>query len=263
MEALPGAPSAEPGASAPSPTVLLKLQLLRAACATDRGQLLNELVWGDAYGAEREKLRSCVARLEAAAPPFRPALLDGDWELVATDGAQLFRSSPFFLAVGEALGPSGAALFFRLHELQVASFGLSRYGAVTQSVDTASGRLTSSFVTLLFGLTVLPIIGWWKLLPTFGGRVVSVATGLATDGTTRELRFELDTTTVEEAPGVPLLPLVGRFLVNRTTPVGAVWRLLPWNGGRPPTCRLRCTYLDDTLRVMRDTDGAAFIYARC
>ena len=109
-------------------------------------------------------------------------------------------------------------------------------------------------------------IGWGKLLPTFGGRVLSFARLLPPgggDAESRELRMELERTRVEQAPGVPLLPLLGRFLVGNDAPVGAVWRLLPWNRGRAPACALRCSYLDDDTRIVRDRDGAFFVYVRC
>ena len=188
--------AASPCAAASADVGALKLRLLRASAASDRGQLHNAFVWGaDAYGPERAAVAALVSALEAtqasAAPPPLSAL-DGDWELVYASG-QLFRSSPFFLAVSEAFGDTAKSeLFFRLHELQarpaatpraprpkradaapsgappaqVASFGLSRYGRVEQRVDSAAGVLTSSFTTLLFGLTVVPLIGWGKLLPT-------------------------------------------------------------------------------------------------
>jgi hypothetical protein len=249
----------------------LKLRLLRVAATSDRGQLHNAFVWGaDAYAAERAHAAALVAALEAhpshgALAPLDPSALDGTWELTYASG-QLFRSSPFFLAVSEAFGDSAKSeLFFKLHELQVASFGISRYGRVEQSIDSAAGELTSSFTTLLFGLTVLPLIGWGKLLPTFGGRIVSIARVLraAPSSDAREIRVELEKTRVEQAPGIALMPLLGRFLVGREAPVGAVWRLLPWNGGRAPTCAVRCTFLDGDTRVMRDRDGAFFVYMRC
>lgn len=252
-------------APSPAPSVdELKSRLLRLASSSDRGQLHNALVWGDAYSREREAGMAAISALEAVAPPLDVSLLDGDWELVYTDGAQLFRSSPFFLAVSEAFkDPKKSNLFFALHELQVASFGISRYGVVTQHLDIKAGVLTSSFTTLLFGLTVIPIIGWFKLLPTFGGRVVSIAKALTVDAASGETAFELDITRVEKADGIPLLPLIGRFFIDRNTPVGAVWKLLPWNGGRPPACRVRCSFVDATLRIVRDRDGAVFVYARC
>lgn len=247
--------------ASPTDADSLKRALLRLGATSDRGQLHNSLVWGDAYAPERTRAAALVASLEAT-PGGSPAeLLDGQWELVYAS-APLFVSSPFFLAVAAAFNdPAKSALFYKLHELQVASWGISRYGRVEQTVDLANGSLTSSFTTLLFGLTVLPIIGWWKLLPTFGGRVVSVARNVTLKGT--QLGMELDITRAEPAEGVAMMPFVGRFLVNRDTPVGAVWRLLPWNGGRPALASLRCSYVDEEMRVMRDADGGFFVYARC
>ncbi len=251
--------------AAPSDVAALKLRLLRVAACSDRGQLHNAFVWGaNAYAVERAEAASLVAALEAASSgPVTPAQLDGDWELTYASG-QLFRSSPFFLAVSEAFNDRAKSeLFFRLHELQVASFGISRYGRVEQSLDIAAGTLTSSFTTLLFGLTVVPLIGWGKLLPTFGGRVLSYARDVRLSDDGKTLSLELDSTRVEQAPGIELMPLIGRFLTGRDAPVGAVWRLLPWNKGRPPVCTLECTYVDADTRIMRDRDGAFFVYMRC
>ncbi|QDZ21217.1 hypothetical protein HOP50_05g37450 [Chloropicon primus] len=53
------------------------------------------------------------------------------------------------------------------------SWGASTVGLVTQMIDCQSKTLGSTFDTILFRLTVIPIVGWFKLLPTFGGRVAS------------------------------------------------------------------------------------------
>ena len=77
-----------------------------------------------------------------------------------------------FVAIQEAYARAGtpdkAELFFRLHELQVKSWGASTVGRVAQTVDVSSGTFTSYFDTILFALTVIPIVGWFKLLPTVG-----------------------------------------------------------------------------------------------
>lgn len=246
--------------AAPQTAAELKLRLLRISARSDRGQLHNALVWGEAYAAERAEAVAVVASLEALCQtPLPDGGCDGEWVLEYAS-APLFVSSPFFVAVGDALGgESQASLFFKLHELQVCSWGLSRYGAVTQS--WAAGRLESRFTTLVFGLTVLPLLGWWKLLPSFGGQVISTSTA-SLEPVTGQLLLELDTTRAAEAPGVPLLPLLGQALTGREAPVGAVWRLLPWNGGRRATAALRVTYLDGDTRVVRDTAGRFFVYGR-
>ena len=246
-------------ASAPT-AAELKLRLLRLSARSDRGQLHNSLVWGEAYATERAEVADVVANLEALGQrPLPEGSCDGEWVLEYAS-APLFVSSPFFVAVGDALGgESQASLFFKLHELQVCSWGLSRYGAVTQSL--APGRLESRFTTLVFGLTVLPLLGWWKLIPSFGGQVISTSTA-SVEPATGKLALELDTTRAEEAPGISLLPLLGRMLTGRDAPVGAVWRLLPWNGGRRATAALRVTYIDGDTRVVRDTAGRFFVYGR-
>lgn len=53
--------------------------------------------------------------------------------------------------------------------LQVGSWGVSTIGEVSQQLDFDTRTLRSDFDTTLFGLTVIPIVGWFKLLPTFGG----------------------------------------------------------------------------------------------
>ena len=44
-------------------------------------------------------------------------------------------------------------------------------------------------------------------------------------------------------------------------PVGFVWKLLPWNNG-PPTCSIEQVYLDEDVRVAKDSSGQYFVYAR-
>ena len=53
--------------------------------------------------------------------------------------------------------------------LQVGSWGVSTIGEVSQRIDFEKETMESDFDTTIFGLTVIPIVGWFKLLPTFGG----------------------------------------------------------------------------------------------
>ena len=39
-------------------------------------------------------------------------------------------------------------------------------------------------------------------------------------------------------------------------------KLLPWNRGLPPTCAVEQVYLDDDVRIAKDTSGQYFVYAR-
>ena len=68
----------------------------------------------------------------------------------------------------------------------------------------------------------------------------------------------------------PLPGDIGRKIAdliwNLKVPVGAVWKLLPWNGGpfdgRPPTCSIQVEYVDEQMRISRDAAGAVFVYTR-
>ena len=92
---------------------------------------------------------------------------------------ELFRSSPFFLAIEKALNNEFKSnLFFKLHQLQVASFGISTIGRIAQKIDFDKKEFISTFDTTILGLTTIPILGWFKLFPTFGGRVVTLASDL-------------------------------------------------------------------------------------
>ena len=257
-----------------------KAKILQIAALTDRGQRLNTLI-APTYQELRPAMDTLVAQLAATECEVSSTLLCGEWEPVYSD-VELFRSSPFFLAIEEALNSSPsipvlgrwlgltdptkkAELFFKLHQLQVLSWGVSTVGRIAQRLDFEAGELESSFDTTIFGLTVIPVLGWFKLLPTFGGRVVTLADQLSleSDGT---LRMELQRTRVVTAPGIPRIPLVDGLLMDRWYPVNAVWKLLPWNGGpfqgRAPGCSMRVEYVDEEMRISRDGAGALFIYTR-
>ena len=66
------------------------------------------------------------------------------------------------------------------------SWGISKVGRVAQHIavvtddnnsnkelSSTTGYLYSEFDTSIFRLTVIPTLGWFKLLPTFGGCVVT------------------------------------------------------------------------------------------
>jgi hypothetical protein len=255
-------PSAAPGAPPPlQDAAALKRRILQLSALTDRGQRHLKLV-SNAMADRAEMMRALIDTLVALPPrgPITPEALAGEWELVYAS-VELFRSSPFFLAIEDAFADrTKSDLFFRLHFLQVGSWGVSTIGEVSQRLDFARGTLESAFDTTLFGLTVIPIVGWFKLLPTFGGRVVTEAKNMTLEGDT--LVMELEKTCIREAPGVPPLPLLGSLLRDRWAPVNAVWQLLPWNAGRRPMCRVRQLYVDGDIRIAQDTNGGLFIYTR-
>jgi len=218
----------------------LKMKILQMGAALDRGQLYNPTS-SDAYREPMERCRAIIDSLCQTAGTRTPsAAIEGEWELVYTTVPHgIFRSSPFFLAIQEAYAMAGSAekanLFFKLHELQTCSWGISKIGRVAQVINMQGDErtLVSEFDTNLFSLTVIPILGWGKLLPTFGGCVVTVSKVLNFNEESGELRLEVDYTTAKTVPGLNALP--GNIGVGWKVPVGAVWRFLPWNGGRAAT----------------------------
>ena len=153
-------------------------------------------------------------------------------------------------------------LFFRLHELQTCSWGVSKIGRVAQRIDVDKKYLYSEFDTSIFSLTVIPILGWFKLLPTFGGCVVTASKCELDTDVKGQLNMEVDYTTSRKVPGLSGLPLIGDFIWKVNVPVGAIWKLLPWNKGRPATCKVYVKYVDDDFRVVQDIDGDFFVYTR-
>jgi hypothetical protein len=249
-----------------------KLKVLSLAAALDRGQSYNPTS-SDAYEGRMSIMRSLLKELVAASPPLPDTLeaIDGEWELVFTDVAHgIFRSSPFFLAIQQAYADAGekdkAELFFRLHELQTCSWGISKIGRVAQTIDAAKGMLYSEFDTNLLSLTTIPVIGFWKLLPTFGGSVITASTvALVGD----RLEMEVKYTSSRPVPGLSgLRPLPGEWgkriaewIWNLRVPVGGAWELLPWNKG-PPKCGVKLVYFDGDMRIVEDVGGEYFVYTR-
>jgi len=254
------AAAVEAGGGASSPAAL-KARILHFGAVLDRGQGYNPTS-GRQY---EDRMASAVAAVDALcaadSPPPTHESLAGDWELIFSSVKHgIFRSSPFFLAIEEAYrsvgAPEKAELFFKLHELQTCSWGVSKIGRVGQTFDADAKMMYSEFDTQIFALTVIPFLGWGKLLPTFGGRVVT-ASSYALDG--RDVGVEVDYTTAKPVDGLAGL---GEWIWKLRVPVGAVWKLLPWNRGRPPTATLAISYIDDDFRVVKDAGGEYFVYAR-
>ncbi len=104
---------------------------------------------------------------------------------------------------------------------------------------------------------MIPILGWFKLLPTFGGCVVTAAKTTMTPESVLEM--EVDYTTSKPVKGLQGL---GEWIWSVKVPVGAVWKLLPWNKGRPAACSVALKYVDEDFRVVEDLDGELFVYTR-
>eukprot|EP00529_Nitzschia_sp_RCC80_P031749 CAMPEP_0113479328 /NCGR_PEP_ID=MMETSP0014_2-20120614/21248_1 /TAXON_ID=2857 /ORGANISM="Nitzschia sp." /LENGTH=371 /DNA_ID=CAMNT_0000372613 /DNA_START=217 /DNA_END=1332 /DNA_ORIENTATION=+ /assembly_acc=CAM_ASM_000159 len=270
----------------------LKAQILQLGASLDRGQAYNPTS-GQQYlenlDIARYKIEQLceLTRSDSTKLPTSMQDLEGEWELVlSTVPHGIFRSSPFFLAIQESYeyavrgnGRDKANLFFKLHELQTCSWGTSKIGRVAQRIDMPSRGspaslktdyyLYSEFDTTIFSLTVIPILGWFKLLPTFGGCVVTAAACellTFTDSFGRpesaRLDMEVDYTTSRKVPGLKGLPLLGDLIWKINVPVGKIWKALPWNKGRAAICSVFIRYLDDDFRIVQDIDGEYFVYTR-
>jgi len=237
----------------------LKSSIYRLAASLDRGQAYNPTS-GEYYAERLEAARALIRSLIEVAPPLPTSLaeIEGEWELVfSTVKHGIFRSSPFFLAVQEAYGDRETAeLFFKLHDLQTHAWGVSKVGRVAQHIDSKEGRLYSEFDSSLLSLTSIPVIGFWKLLPTFGG---CFATTASVELVGDQLSMEVLHTEMKRVPG---LEPASDFVVGPKMPVNEIWQLLPWNQGRRPTCKVTLNYVDEDMRIVSDDFGEYFVYTR-
>ena len=236
----------------------IKNKIYQIAAITDRGQRLNPLI-SLLYQEKLKEMEGLINDLKMLKSDISEEKLSGEWELIFST-VELFRSSPFFLAIEKALNDElKSNLFFKLHQLQVGSFGLSTIGRIAQKIDFEKKEFISTFDTIIFGLTTIPILGWFKLLPTFGGRVITLADELNLKDNL--LRMNLQKTKVSKVEGLNRIPLFSKLLMDRWYPVKEVWEKLPWNK-ESPSCEVSVIYLDEDLRIMRDIYGSIFIYIR-
>jgi len=291
--------------TANSPSVeQLKIQILQLGAALDRGQAYNPTsgsYYEENMNVARHKIEQLLDKMivmdeaeqqqqdidnsssnnisRSKTVPNSLEEIEGEWELVlSTVPHGIFRSSPFFLAIEEAYeyaetktfedGTSKPGLFFKLHELQTCSWGASKVGRIAQFIDPKSKYLYSTFDTSLFSLTVIPILGWFKLLPTFGGCVVTAATiqdlqqDVFHNRKVARLDMVVDYTTSRKVEGLDGLPLFGDIIWKINVPVGAIWKLLPWNKGREATCKVYINYVDQDFRIVQEISGEYFVYTR-
>ncbi len=236
----------------------IKKKIYQIASITDRGQRLNKLI-APLYQEKLKEMEDLIKDLERNNSKITEEKLSGEWELIYST-VELFRSSPFFLAIEKALNDEFKSnLFFKLHQLQVGSFGLSTIGRIAQKIDFEKKVFISTFDTIIFGLTTIPILGWFKLLPTFGGRVITFADELNLKD--NSLQMNLQKTKVSKVEGLNNIPIFSKLLMNRWYPVKEVWEKLTWNK-EIPSCEISVIYLDNELRIMKDLYGSIFIYIR-
>ena len=236
----------------------VKKKIYQISAITDRGQRLNPFV-SPMYQEKLKEMEELVNDLEKQNSEISEEKLSGEWELIYST-VELFRSSPFFLAIEKALNDKYKSnLFFKLHQLQVGSFGLSTIGRIAQNIDFEKKEFISTFDTIIFGLTTIPILGWFKLLPTFGGRVITLADELNLKDNI--LQMNLRKTKVSKVEGLNKIPIFSKLLMDRWYPVKEVWEKLPWNK-ESPSCEVSVIYLDDEIRIMKDIYGSIFVYVR-
>jgi len=236
----------------------LKQAIYKLSALTDRGQRLNKLI-SPLYQEKLTEINKIIQNLKDYSEPITEDIITGEWELIFSN-VELFRSSPFFLAIENAFNNKAKSdLFFKLHQLQVSSFGLSTIGKISQTIDFKKKEFLSSFDTIIFGLTTIPIIGWFKLFPTFGGSVTTLADKLVLED--NKLIMSLQKTKVTEVEGLNKIPFFSKLLMNKWYPVKEVWRKLPWNKVNP-NCEVSIIFIDEDLRIMNDIYGSIFIYIR-
>ena len=236
----------------------IKEKIYKISAKTDRGQRLNKLI-APMYQENLKEIRSLTKELIAFNSEINEEKLNGDWELIFSD-VELFRSSPFFLAIEKALNNQKRSdLFFKLHQLQVCSFGLSTIGKVSQKINFTKREFISTFDTTIFGLTTIPIFGWFKLLPTFGGRVITLANEISLNKNV--LKMTLQKTKVSEVEGLKRIPIFSNLLMEKWYPVKNIWEKLPWNSNEP-SLEVFIKYLDEDMRIVEDIYGSIFVYVR-
>ena len=236
----------------------IKEKIYKISAKTDRGQRLNKLI-APMYQENLKEIRSLTKELIAFNSEINEEKLNGDWELIFSD-VELFRSSPFFLAIEKALNNQKRSdLFFKLHQLQVCSFGLSTIGKVSQKINFTKREFISTFDTTIFGLTTIPIFGWFKLLPTFGGRVITQANEISLNKNV--LKMTLQKTKVSEVEGLKRIPIFSNLLMEKWYPVKNIWEKLPWNSNEP-SLEVFIKYLDEDMRIIEDIYGSIFVYVR-
>lgn len=254
--------------SAPIDTTAIQNSILRVAASTDRGQY--------ASAAQKESVASLVETLESNKPTQTdtfsssatlPSYLSGTWELTYSTN-QLFRSSPFFLA-GRSTCKTQAEVdqYNWFCEMHRAALAISTIGVVRQ-VISRDGKLTNEFEVKVgavpFVTDFLPFVKYSGGLPlTVDGAIVSTA-----DATPMSMEnkddWQLYMDTVEiKGSNIPIL----RNLLdgdNSKLKSRDLSKLLEDNvdAYEVPRPVLRTTYVDSSLRIVRDEDDNIFIYSR-
>jgi len=236
----------------------IKNEIYKISAISDRGQRFNKLI-APIYKDKEERIKELIAEIEKHSQEITEEILSGNWELIFST-VELFRSSPFFLAIEKALNNRDKSnLFFKLHLLQVGSFGISTIGRVFQKIDFDKRVFVSTFDTTIFGLTVIPFLGWFKILPTFGGRVTTIADQILLNN--KILSMKVQKTRVTKIDGLNQIPYINKWVMDKWYPVNQIWIKLPWNKSEPE-CEISTIYIDENLRITKSMFGDIFIYIK-
>ena len=80
---------------------VIKKKIFQIAALTDRGQILNKLI-APVYQERLNEIEALIESLRIYSSEILEQSLSGEWELIYSN-VELFRSSPFFLAIEEVL----------------------------------------------------------------------------------------------------------------------------------------------------------------
>ena len=217
----------------------LKRELVLLASVTNRGTCAS---------AEEENLVvDLVTQLEALNPTADPALnSQGDWELCYSS-TQSFRSSPFFLAIRAFLGDDNKPVADNLFTIHDRATTASRVGKVRQIIDKENTELVSEYDLSVGLLPGLPV--------RVKGTVVTSSDLTAIAPETWEMKVR---GTKVNGSNVPFLD---QYLDDNAVeiPVGDVYQSL---SGSIPTAVLKTYYVDEGMRITRDSDDNIFVFTR-
>ena len=249
-----------------APTVdntAIQNSILRIAAGTDRGQY--------AKPAQKDEVLQLISSLESNAPEYNseegsdtiPSHLSGTWELLYSN-TQLFRSSPFFLAGRSTCKtPEQAAQYNWFCDMHRAALAISTIGVVRQ-VISSDGKLTNEFEVKVGAVPFLsdfvPLSYSGGLPFTIDGAIVSTADATPTSGT--EWEIFMDTVEIKGNN----IPILRNILDSDNVALKSrdLSKVLEDNveSYEVPKPVLRTTFVDDSMRIVKDEDDNVFVYGR-
>lgn len=215
----------------------LKHQLYQVALKSNRGERLDENL--------KERAMDIISQLEMQNPSYEKGAdfsMLGRWELVFTDG-QLFQSSPFFLALRQLFSSEDG-------EKANHAFSLHRAATSTGQIERVVQIITEEEVISEVGLRVglLPGIPF-----AVEGTVVSKASYESFGKFSMRLRLK-DTAVVRSN-----LPYVGNLVEDISLPTGSILSGIKRDASE---ATLVTYFLDESLRITRNSDDVVFVYSR-